>query len=374
LAPSHRASDDCPCHRCTDKNTPLNEDGRLLAEHRTQQLSNIGFNPTLCYYGEYEHTKETACYLTGGACTIEKLQELNPGHEPTDVLEVLAKKLQELNYEHESVEVRAAPAKNPQELNPGYESTDALAALARKLVADGEYRSTSLVIALVGHEPLLGQIVAAVTGKRIRPLQHLDAICVSATCTSDLLRGKGDIEWRFPVRAYEESNLRQKITTKMTAATFLAGFSFTALLGVLLFDKKNCPTCIPLVSNLTANCEDLLFVASALLTFAVVLFVAAIYIYDRLSMPEGFWGTSRAGPWRRITSFSDIERNEYGELYTHMVDAWKFFFTPAVILTAAGFLLIALAVGSRYAAITYIWLFAFGTLYYLKLRPKLGVD
>jgi len=294
----------------------------------------LGVKLDRCYSSEYEHAKQTAGYYTNNLGSEHYLQELNSGTEPRDFLSAFASK------------IAAGEIQNPDKSS----------------------------LAFVGHEPLLGQIVAAVTGRRVRPLGHLDAVCVNAPTFVDLRLGCGEVKWRFPVRAYEESNLRQKVTSKLTAATFLAGFSFSALLGILLHDNSEIEGVVKFPLEITFGRDETLFVASLLLVLATVLFVGAVYVYDRLSMPEGFWATSRAGPWRRITCFGASQRNEYGELYTLMVDAWTFFFTPAVVLAAAGILLIALAVGTAWSAGTYLLMTVLGVLYYRRLRPRLGVD
>ena len=71
-----------------------------------------------------------------------------------------------------------------------------------------------------------------------------------------------------------DSELRDKITSKMTVATFLAGFTFAALLQLL-----NDPTRFQSTPNRIAVIS---------LTLALSLFVAAVYMYDRLSHAETF--------------------------------------------------------------------------------------
>ena len=72
------------------------------------------------------------------------------------------------------------------------------------------------------------------TGKRLRPLNRLDVVCVEADSRADLLLGCAKVVRRLPVVAYEEETLRPKVNSKMTAATFLAGFTATAWIQVVM--------------------------------------------------------------------------------------------------------------------------------------------
>src|SRR5204862_4300420 len=93
------------------------------------------------------------------------------------------------------------------------------------------------------------------------------------------------LEFRSGSLAASEEFLRPKVQTKMTVATLLAGFTFTALIELLLGQ------------NLSAYRIS----ASVLLVVALSLFIACVYIYDRLSMPEGLWvyGARPANPSQR---------------------------------------------------------------------------
>ena len=93
-------------------------------------------------------------------------------------------------------------------------------------------------LTLVGHENRLSQIIVLLTGKRLRPLNQLDVVCVEADSRADLLFWAcAKVVWRLPVVAYEEETLRPKVNSKMTAATFLAGFTATALIQVIMNAK-----------------------------------------------------------------------------------------------------------------------------------------
>lgn len=89
----------------------------------------------------------------------------------------------------------------------------------------------------------------------------------------------------------EEDHLREKISSKITVSTFLAGINFTVLTLVLtLLANKN---------TLTGNClnffkiklspHSLLEFPTALFFASTAFFVSTIYCYDRLLMPRNFW-------------------------------------------------------------------------------------
>ena len=61
----------------------------------------------------------------------------------------------------------------------------------------------------------------------------------------------------------------------MTVATLLGGFVFAALITVLVDSRP--------------SWEWHRIVAALLLTSSLALFVASVYLFDQLSMPEGFW-------------------------------------------------------------------------------------
>jgi hypothetical protein len=179
----------------------------------------------------------------------------------------------------------------------------------------------------------------------------------------------------------------------MTVATFLAGFVFTALSAVLVLTPE------------TWAAHRV--VAITALTAALALFVSAVYIYDQLSTPAGFW-TDAEQPkpwWRRLYErrerrleehWADLMRDAAGDynhrariaddapifhktatdgpMYWLMVKTSRWVFTPAVVLALGGF--VALLVGTEDAR---IWIggvvaLAVGGTYAAFHRPDLGAD
>lgn len=202
-------------------------------------------------------------------------------------------------------------------------------------------------IALIGHEGRLSNLLTELTAARHRPFNYAEAVVVHGGTPTDLLTGHGTISFRYPVLAHDEERLRNKAQSKMTVSTFLAGFVFTALIAVMLTEQQ-----LPLAHVL----------ATVALTFALALFVACVYLYDQLSMPEGFWTDGpRRGPYlwlaerkeewgdRKWTRATAKHRNERaaddaqadivldGRLFTTMVRTSRWVFTPGVWCALVGF-------------------------------------
>jgi phosphohistidine phosphatase SixA len=192
-------------------------------------------------------------------------------------------------------------------------------------------------IALVGHTPRIDQFLERLTGERHRPIARGEAVLVCADSLDTLVAGKGIARHWLPV-AYHEDVLRDKLATKMTVSTLLAGFTFSALIGTL--------------NDFTDATRVSLFSALAVWFFigALLLFMGAVYTYDELRMPGVFWrrgqrqrgwrSPHREPVWGRRRF--DENRQEHGLLYAHMVWPWKWMFTPAVWSGIAGIVLILL--------------------------------
>jgi hypothetical protein len=147
----------------------------------------------------------------------------------------------------------------------------------------------------------------------------------------------------------------------MQVSTLLAGFTFTALIE-LLKDGKT-----PLTSLET--------VAVLFLTAAVALFVASVYLYDRLAMPAGFWLFGRRFKHPRRWSNEEEEiRGEHGTLYTHMVGTWNRVFTPGVVFAVAGLFAIFLRSRTPVAVVGALVAVVLTVLWYWRNQPPLGAD
>src|SRR5262249_21944847 len=122
------------------------------------------------------------------------------------------------------------------------------------------------------------------------------------------------------------------------------------------------------------------------LTAALGLFVAAVYIYDELSMPRPFWHAGIAGGDKSPRSQFGHDLRLNGALYAHMVHAWRIFFTPAVLFSLAGFFSLLLfnlrdphlvmpeGIAVRVLIVGCLAALGFAAGMYWRFRPKLAID
>jgi hypothetical protein len=203
----------------------------------------------------------------------------------------------------------------------------------------------------------------------------LDVVCVTGRDINELRLGRGEVAWRVPVKAFQEEKLRPKVASKMTVATLLAGFSFAALLQ--LMTEKQLPTIRGMLlepSLITGLAAALLWLAAISLTGALGFFIATVYAYDRLSMPEGFWAAGSSGKRDSLPAFVREDRKQHGPIYAHMIHIWSYVFTPGVILAGIGLLLIAIDAGSIELGVLCAVALGAISFYYRRIRPQLGVD
>ena len=192
-----------------------------------------------------------------------------------------------------------------------------------KLDAAGSKASDACMdtIAVVGHEPVVSGLLCQMTGKKSRSLDRGEAVWLTAKNQEDFKSGNALLVYASRSSDYAE-RLHDKIQTKMTVCTFLAGFVMAALIEIIKDPDK-----IVRTSRV---------VAAICFTMALALLIAAVYVYDNLSMPPMFWrvGVARGGKPSRTRLGHDRRLN--GALYAYMVHAWLVFFTPAVLLSLVG--------------------------------------
>lgn len=228
-------------------------------------------------------------------------------------------------------------------------------------------------VVVVGHEPHLSQLLMSCTGKRSRPLERLEAVLLESESVAALRAGQAVSKTRLPVQDFQEKELREKVRSKVAVTTFLSGFTLNAIVTLLRSGAPSGAVSNPLGLNISAYA----IWASAItaLFIALVLFVCAVYIYDRLAMPEGFWTSEPRPKFSRY--WPDSFRRDFirrGPVYAYMIRTWRFVFSPAVAFTVAGyFLLLALnaAWSVMFASAAAM---VVGFYYYQRARPRLGVD
>lgn len=228
----------------------------------------------------------------------------------------------------------------------------------------------SASLAVVGHEPAISRLLCLMTGKDSRRLDRGEAVWIEGKTKQDFICGKAQLVHATRCGDFAEK-LKDKIETKMTVCTFLAGFTIAALIEII----KD-PEAIVKTSRVAATIS---------LTTALGLFVAAVYIYDELSMPTEFWSSDTRKKQPGRTRFGHEGRLN-DNLYAHMVRAWRLFFTPAVACSLIGFFALLLfnlryphlVMAERVAVCTLIGGCAAGlavaAFMYWRLRPRLATD
>jgi phosphohistidine phosphatase SixA len=194
-------------------------------------------------------------------------------------------------------------------------------------------------IVLVGHEPKVSRVIKALTGKNARRLDPGEGVCVTGTVT-EFKRQRARVEWASR-RIEDATLLKDKLQSKVSVSTFLAGF-FIAVLVELLSDPKK-------LTPLKAGAGSAYMRAAAVVSFSVglALLLVAVYVYDQLAMPAEFW---KLMPERHKPTSADCGQftHDYrlnGALYAYMLWTWKWIFTPAVWFGVVGFLALLVPIG-----------------------------
>jgi hypothetical protein len=242
---------------------------------------------------------------------------------------------------------------------------------------------------LIGHYPRVSQFLSRVTGTRNRPLGHLHAVCVSAANLTELRLGLGKIIWRYPNLDVEGDKLGDKLQSKMVVGALLAGFDFTALLELVKEPEKT-----PIIKGTSLGLTTQVFdyatfwcwnhhqwtvafnsLSILCLSIALVLFIASVYIFDTLAMPEGFLAHEPEVP--RIVRKNVQFHNHViwlGFVYASMINTWRWVFSPAVILSALAALLLVARMRSLWLLGFWCALIALAGLYFYVFKPQRIID
>jgi phosphohistidine phosphatase SixA len=340
--------------------------GRQQVERLAGALKDRGVHPTLILSSEREHAWETS--------------------------QILARRLA---GDHPAAHERSGPL-YPVPGNPGDFEDVVRAARLHGIEPAGHE-----TVMLVGHEARVSGLVMQLTGARTRPVPAAGAVAVQAQRIEDLLKGRGTIDFRYPVVDHQEAALRPKVQSKMTVATLLAGFVSAALVTNLFVDDFTGPK----------------QAAAVLLTLSLALLVATVYIYDELGMPEGYWARGTRSRlrswletrrelrlergWRRHASGSAPQHERLrearwidddaewwpavateheaqvardGPMYTWMVATWRYVFTPAILLALASFGILVFDAGSTATGIACSASVLLALAWLALRRPPLGMD
>jgi phosphohistidine phosphatase SixA len=317
-----------------DEQASLSCEGREQVEQLCRDLTRLKIHPTLILTSKHAHAHETAQILAAAS----------GGNPEVPVI---------------GLKTLSSPGKGKAPPPPGN-----IEQIADEANASGTNLHKLEEVVFVGHEPYLGQMVTRLTGARCRHLERCELVCLCAPSFTEFLRGKGEIEFRYPVNDFQEEVLREKVQSKMSVSTFLAGFAFTAL-TLLLGPGRD---------DAFSNWQITSIVC---LTAALVLFIASVYIYDRLSMPPGFWAYDERGgaPVFRFDKAKFDENVKYhGLLYALMIWNWQYVFTPAVVIGLMGFIALLIDTGNQVVMTGGAIAITVGFAYYWLERPRLGVD
>jgi phosphohistidine phosphatase SixA len=306
-----------------DAAQPLKREGKAEVYRLSGVLTQVCDEPTKCFSSKYTHANDAARLLLD-ARGLHQLQ----------VVEL-------------------------DSLTPG----SALDGIGAFLGETQSHIKAGDVAMVVGHEPRLGQLIAEMTSTRIPPICRGGVVCVEAATLADITVGLGKVAWRWPVGDAGGVDLTEKLTSKMEVSGVLAGLTLATV--AVLFAAK--PSALQVISAL-------------FLTLGAGLFVASLYIYDRLLMPAAFRPADGAGP--------SIGGN--GVVHYHMVRAWERVFSPGLAAAVIGYVLMFAGIGadsskpipsSVLGLVDTYWplllclaVVAGVVLVYRALRPRLGVD
>jgi hypothetical protein len=112
------------------------------------------------------------------------------------------------------------------------------------------------------------------------------------------------------------------------------------------------------------------------LSVALVLFIASVYIFDTLAMPEGFLAHEPQVPriiGRRKRTFHN-NVIWLGFVYASMIYTWRWVFSPAVGLSALAALLLVARLRSVWLLAFWLGLIVLAGLYYFLWKPRRMID
>jgi hypothetical protein len=236
-------------------------------------------------------------------------------------------------------------------------------------------KSPGEALMLVGNAPAVDWFLAGKVD------EHVALANAEVACLVRLRPGRE--EWWFPRRLNppwrwnrwhlwwlltpHEGNaieqLRQKVESKMTVISVLAGFT-AAVLATIAVELATTRAVGPDdVANWDGGDRSLLLLSVGALTLSLVLQISALLAYDRLMMPQRFWATTRARSrrrreWHAAGSGRAWERRQAREIlrawpvwrppssagwiiYQHSIRLWRWV-VVALILAGVGVLALVL--------------------------------
>jgi phosphohistidine phosphatase SixA len=242
---------------------------------------------------------------------------------------------------------------------------------------------------IVGHQPMLGWIAEALCDEPY-PIAHAELLCLCfdkppvkrqrlyrpSRC---LVNTPAALRWALTPRDRDAektlTELKEKIRGKMEGAKLLGAVITGALgftLGMLIDDAK--------LDAVEGYYLAVLYASVLAFLLAGICYFASYYAYDRLLMPIRFWadgGSAGSNPaWLVMRPPSSAT----WVLYQNMIHVWQCLFTPAMMFTFAGLILLGFAVlrpTRGWLLVCVIVLLVFGAALkplYRRLGPRLGSE
>jgi hypothetical protein len=210
--------------------------------------------------------------------------------------------------------------------------------LANALVRSVEGLKDETAILVVGHEPQLDHLQAALCRGSI-PLRNSELVCIEVSGER-----RGRLLWVLSPSGDEKTllELKQKIRSKMATAKLL-GALISALLGfslAALIEKERFARLEYLQT------VGMMKLAVGFLFASMGLYLLTMYAYDTLLMPVRLWTHDKPAKrpdWlvaRPPSAATHI-------IYLNMMHIWKCLFTPATWAVVLGLLCLACAVFGR---------------------------
>lgn len=255
---------------------------------------------------------------------------------------------------------------------------EAVKCIEEELDALGDGRNTLLV---VGHQPQMGWISGYLSADRrlgggngAVPFSPSEVVCLRLKPTRQGWRGS--LAWTLtPDDSKALAAVSDKVKGKMESAKLLSAvitLALTALLGALLDTTRWARLGEPraALAGLSYSGRGAIQLAFVLLLTALALYLLTMYSYDSLLMPPRFWaegpqrGPEESSRWpfvdrvvRRRTRGAWLPRRPPSSsawvVFRNMQRTWNWLFTPANVLVALAFVVLA---GALLRLEGWIWL------------------
>jgi phosphohistidine phosphatase SixA len=228
-------------------------------------------------------------------------------------------------------------------------------------------------ILVVGHAPQIGWTAEKLLG-RPQPIDRGELLCIAI---SDSRRDRLSRRSRWLAWAISPSDDK---TMEALVAKIEAKRRLAALLGGLITGLWTFLLQTPLkegnwLEGMDAAVRRSVYASAVLMLLALGLYLAAMYSYDRLTMPTRFWA-EKAAPRKRRWLVQRPPSPSSWVLYQNMIRVWNRLFTPATLAFVLGLVVLAYAAFQPgpwilVGAIPLVLLFAW---YWWRSRPVLGTE